>query len=112
MRMKIPGLLALLLGCGGVDPHLGRQLQSQSDRLRDDCPRGAAPDDCPGHKRHLECMLERVEAMPRESPEEVRAFVVQCRDSRFSVNEYNRTCGEPHAELPVSLDDVCGQHGG
>lgn len=119
MRVRRPAslpvpffLLALFLSCGGPDRHLGMQLQGQSDRLRDDCPRGASVGDCPGHRTHLECMLGKVELLPRETPDEVRFFVTQCRDTRYSVNEYNQTCGEPHVVLPAALDDVCGQHGG
>ena len=110
MRMILVGLF--FLGCGGPDTHLQSQLQSQSDRLHDDCQRGASVEDCPGHRGHLLCMLEKVEALAHETPEEIRAFVVQCRDSRYSVNEYNRSCGEPAVALPPALDDVCAQNGG
>ena len=102
----------LLAACGGPDRHLQSQLQSQSDRLGDDCARGAAVEDCPGHRAHLECMLAKVDALPHETDAEIRAFVVQCRDSRYSVNEYNRTCGEPKVILSPALDDVCAQNGG
>jgi hypothetical protein len=88
------------------------QLQSQSDRLHDDCARGATVDDCPGHRAHLVCMLGRVEALPHESDDEIRFFQTQCRDSRYSVNEFNRTCGDPPMEMSPLLDDRCGQYGG
>ncbi len=105
-------LLFLCVSCGGLDRHLQMQLQSQSDRLHDDCARGATVDDCAGHRGHLECMLGKVEVLPHESDEEIRFFQTQCRDSRYSVNEFNRSCDEPDLAMSGALTDVCGQYGG